>query len=260
MQRRRAVARHERRCIHGVAVVAHGERARGVGEHRYDRQRLAGERVVEVRGVVHPDVGATEAGRRQPIRRQVGTILSARRGGDEGAIAIGTGENDVARLVTDGKRPQHARRSVETNDADRIGQVIDDPHLARIALGDRHRLESHGDRAGERHRIAQHRVDFEAVGGRIGDEQTLPIGGQCDGPDGTGFEDLDRSRRGVGGLRIDAGAALEYRLLKDIAERCLDLGIAGRRCLAQGGGRCPIRIARSGACQAGHEGQGQECA
>ena len=76
-------------------------------------------------------------------------LLAAVRGGDEGAVAAGAGEDDVARLVADEQRAHDARRVAgDVDDADAVGEVVDDPHLAGAARRDRDRLEA------DRHRVA----------------------------------------------------------------------------------------------------------
>ena len=56
----------------------------------------------------------------------------------------GPGEDDVARLVADQQRAHDARRrGGDVDDADAVGEVVDDPHLAVGARRDRDRLHAH---------------------------------------------------------------------------------------------------------------------
>lgn len=108
------------RRIHRLAVGCDSQRARGVTAERQDGQRLAtqhpghggaaaaGRPVAQLRGVKHPDVG-TARPRRGELRvtraghaseRFVAALLAPPGRGDEGPLAIGTGKDDVAWLVT----------------------------------------------------------------------------------------------------------------------------------------------------------------
>ena len=89
------------------------------------RERRAAQRRAERGGVEHPDVGAADAGggelrvarARHGGDRRVRALLAAVRGGDEGAVAAGPGEDDVARLVADQQGAHDARR---------VGRDVDD--------------------------------------------------------------------------------------------------------------------------------------
>ena len=70
----------------------------------------------EIGGVEHPHIGARHAGGRElritcarhGRERRIGALLPAVRGRDERAIASGSGEDDVARLVADQQRAHDA--------------------------------------------------------------------------------------------------------------------------------------------------------
>ena len=90
----------------------------GVAEELENCDRRAAHRVAEAEGVEDPDVRPRHAGGgkfRIPgagnVREGfVVAVLTAVGGGDEGAALVGTGEDDIARLVADEQRPHDARR------------------------------------------------------------------------------------------------------------------------------------------------------
>ena len=136
-------------------------------------------------------------------------VLAAERGRYERARVTRAGEHDVARLVADEQGPQHARRAIEAHHADRIRQMIHHPHFVGIALGHRHWFEPDRDAAGEAQRIAFHRVDLEAGGGRIDDVHALSIRGKRQWPYRARLEHRHGTRSRIGGNRVRASAALE---------------------------------------------------
>ena len=159
-QRRGLVAGLEDRRVDGVAVGTRGERTRGVAEERELGERRAAEHAAEVRHVEHPDVGASDALGGE-VRQRHAAVLSAVRGGDEGAVAARPGEHDVAWLVADQERADDARRArAHVDDAHAVREVVDDPDVHPVAVGrGRDRLEADGDGAGVRE--VPLRVDVE---------------------------------------------------------------------------------------------------
>jgi hypothetical protein len=105
-------------------------------------------------------------------------VLAAVSGGDEGAIVIGAGEDDVRGLVADQKGAHHAGglEVANVHDADAIGEMIHHPYLGG---------GSHRDGDG-----------FEADGhGGDGDQG---VRGTLKG-DAAGAEDLEAIVRGIDG-------------------------------------------------------------
>ena len=120
MQRGGSIARHERCRIDTAAIGTDGQCARCVGEKREDGQWFSVERIVERRGIEHPHIRASLARgcKIRPIKAR--TILPACGGRDEGAIPIGAGKYDIARLIAHQQGAQHARRAIETHHAHRV--------------------------------------------------------------------------------------------------------------------------------------------
>src|SRR5262249_3836348 len=109
--------------------------------------------------------------------RVAGAVLAAMRGGDEGAIAAGAGEDDVARLVPDQQRAGGAgRRAADVDDTDRVGEAVDDPDLRVGTGGDGEGLEPGGDGVGVGEPGAGDGEDLEAVVGRVGGEEPGAVG------------------------------------------------------------------------------------
>jgi hypothetical protein len=176
------VAGGERGGVDGGAVRRDRERARRVGEQGDLGQPRATRGGAEVRGVEHPDVGAADACGLQVVR--VGRVLAAVRAGDEAAIAVGAGEDDVARFVADEEGAHDAgvvAVVVELDDADGVGEVVDHPDLAAVAHGDRDGLEADRHRRDGRHAGAANAEDLEPVVRRVDGEQEPAICRQGDG-------------------------------------------------------------------------------
>src|SRR5207244_1689607 len=100
-------------------------RPRGVAEERQLGERRAAECAAQVRHVEHPHVGASEACGGE-VRQRHAAVLSAVRGGDEGAVAARPGEDEVAGLVADEHSSERARRWPHS-------KVTNDPALAEPA-------------------------------------------------------------------------------------------------------------------------------
>jgi hypothetical protein len=98
--------------------------------------------------------------------RIAGSILAAVGRVDEGAPLARSGEDDVARLVTDAQGP-HDRAvtagRMELHDAHAVGQVVDDPDLAVAPGRDRDRLEPDRHRAPVDEPAVLDREDLEVV-------------------------------------------------------------------------------------------------
>ena len=147
MQNRRSISRHERSRINGSSIATNSQRARYLGRQCDDVQRLAGQRILKLSGIEDPDIGATAPGCRQGGGGKTRAILSPICSGDESPSATVTGEHDISWFIANLQRTQHARRPIEANHTDRIGEMIDDPQFVRRSLGNRNRLESDADAA-----------------------------------------------------------------------------------------------------------------
>ena len=124
------------------AVRRHRERARSVAEEReLGERRAAGAEPRLVASNTQTSARPTPGVVRSCA---IAGVLAAVRGRDECAVAARAGEHDVARLVADEQRARdvaRARRS-SVDDADAVGEVVDDPDLAFVARRDRDRLEA----------------------------------------------------------------------------------------------------------------------
>jgi hypothetical protein len=189
---RRLVARVEHRRVDDARVCVGRERARRVAEERDDRERSAAEARAEVRGVEHPDVGASDTGGCE--LGIDGRILPAVRGGDEGARAARAGEHDVARLVADQQGADDARRVArDVDDAHAVGEMVDDPDLASIAHGNRHWLEANRHRTDPLGRVTVDAKDLERTVGRVRGEEPFPVARKRKRPHRPALERSERS-------------------------------------------------------------------
>src|SRR5437763_35548 len=120
--------------------------------------------------------------------------------GDEGAVAAGPREDDVARLVADQQRACDTRERdvgrVDLDDAHAVRQEVRDPRLGPAgavgARGDGHGLEADCHLGGEREAAGGDRVDLQAVVGRVDGEQPLSGGGEGERPDVAALEVEER--------------------------------------------------------------------
>src|SRR5436309_281277 len=120
--------------------------------------------------------------------------------GDEGAVAAGPREDDVARLVADQQRACDTRERdvgrVDLDDAHAVRQEVRDPRVGPAgavgARGDRHGLEADCHLGGEREAAGGDRVDLQAVVGRVDGEQPLRGGGEGERPDVAALEVEER--------------------------------------------------------------------
>ena len=173
------VAGVEDRGVDRVPVGRRRERARRVAEQLDDR---LGRAVRGQRGRGEdPHQRARDARRTQRGGHRRGQVLAAPGGGDEGAgegaVGLRAGEDDVARLVADQQRAHDARRiGGDVDDADAVGQMVDDPHLAVGARRDRHRLEAHGHGPDVGQAAGRDAEDLQAIIGRIRHEQARAVG------------------------------------------------------------------------------------
>src|SRR6185503_5210219 len=99
-----------------------------------DAQRRTAEAWADGKRVVHPDVSAADA--RRGELRIVRGVLTAMRSGDERTAAARTREDNVAWLVADEKRADHAwvTEVRHVNDRHGVREVVDDPHLTSRPL------------------------------------------------------------------------------------------------------------------------------
>jgi hypothetical protein len=110
-------------------------------------------------------------------------------GRDEGAIAARAREDDVARLVADEQRADHARRRRrEIDDADAVREVVHDPRLGVAARRDRDGL--HADRHGAlmRDPAGADGEDLEPVVGDVADDELRAVGSQRERAHGAALE------------------------------------------------------------------------
>jgi hypothetical protein len=83
-------------------------------------------------------------------------------------------------LVTDEQGLRDRRDAVvELDDADRVGQMVDDPDLVVVACRDGDRLEADADRSGRRQLAVVDAKHLESVVGGVRREQHLARG--CEG-------------------------------------------------------------------------------
>ena len=117
-------------------------------------------------GVEHPNVRSTHRCKQVRI---IWGILPAVRGRDERSVMASTSKYDVARLVADKQCLDDTRcvRITHVDDADRVGQVIDDPNLRVGARCDGDWLQTDDHRTSRFQPIAMHAKDFEAIIRRI---------------------------------------------------------------------------------------------
>jgi len=167
--------------IDGRPVRAHGERARRIAEERHLGEPVTAERRAEAGRVEDPHVGTAHARGRE--LRVVGVVLPAMRGGDERAATAGAREDDVARLVADEQRADHARRRrADVDDRDAVGEMVDDPHLVVRARCHRDGLEADGNRAALRDPARADGEHLETIVRGVDGEETRPVGGEREGP------------------------------------------------------------------------------
>src|SRR6185369_8399853 len=140
-----------------------------------DSERRAGKGGTEMIGVEDPDVRpADPGGGGLGIVRHV---LAAVGGGDEGALFLRPGEDDVARLVADEQGAHHASAvpyAVQLDNADAVGEMVDDPDLAVAARRDGHRLEADRDGGAMLQPMPHDAKDLEAAVRRVGREEEFP--------------------------------------------------------------------------------------
>ena len=194
----RLVARLKNGRVHRAAVRRDGERARGVAEQRQEREPCAAERGAEVVRVERPDVGTSDPRRREVAQRDA-AVLPAVRGRDEGPVAAGAGEHDVARLVPDEERARDPRRyGADVDDAHAVGEVVHHPHLAVGARRDRDRLEADGNGVRMRQPAGGDVEDLEPIVRRVDREQARAVRRERERPDLTA---LERDEGGTGRRR-----------------------------------------------------------
>ena len=207
IDRRRLVAGVENRRVDTAAVRRHRQSAGRVTEQGEDGQRRAPEErrprlkgSIEGVGVEHPDVCPADALRGQVLggvmqRIDRGAILAPVRRGDEGPVATWARKDDVAGLVAHQQcAPDHRHGAARVDDADAVGEVIDDPDLATGTRGDRDRLQANGHGGGKPKTARQDVEDLEAVVGRVDSEEARPVGRQGQRADLPGLESDERSR------------------------------------------------------------------
>ena len=131
-------------------------------------------------------------------------------GGDESAVVIGTGKNDVARLIAHQERANHARglESGDVDDTDAVGEVIDHPYFGGRTESYSDGFESDRDGCDEREGLgglAGDGKNFETVGGRVGGEEQRAVGGKGERANFSAFEECVRGlgRGGRAGLVYD---------------------------------------------------------
>jgi hypothetical protein len=172
-----AVPRLEGRRVHGAAVGGGGERPRGVGKQGDHCEGVAGQGRPQVLGVEDPDVRSSHPGGGE-LRVAAG-VLPPMGGGDERPIVPLAGENDVPRLVPDQQGAHHPRSVAPLDHADAVGEVVDHPDLARLALGHRHRLEPHSHRSRQLEGpVVLDPEDLQAVVGRVDGIEVPAVSGQ----------------------------------------------------------------------------------
>ncbi len=129
------------------------------------------------------------------------------RGGDESAVMRGSGENDIAGLIPNKQRLDHARglKIADVDDTHAVGEVIDYPDFGGGSKGDGDRFESNGNGSGQREcsgGLARNGEDFQTAGGRVDGKEQRSIGGERQGTDLASLEE------GVGRIRGGCGAGL----------------------------------------------------
>jgi hypothetical protein len=199
----RLVAGVEGRHEDGVAVRAHGEGPRRVGEEAQDLHRCAADRTAETRGVEDPDIGAADAlggelwvaGSRHAGDGAVGAVLAAVGRGDEGAIASGAREHDVAGLVAHEQRAHHlGRAGGEVDDADAVREVVRHPYLGVAARRHGDRLHPHRDRIRVGEAPARDVEDLEPVVRRIDRQEPRSVRQQRERPHVPALEEQEGRR------------------------------------------------------------------
>ena len=190
----RLIAGPEDRRVHRAAVGTDGQGARLVAEQRHDGERRAAERRAEIGRVEHPHIGAADAFEIEVAARHR-CVLAAVGRGNERAVAARAGEDDVLRLVADEQRADDVRdAAADVDDADAVGEVVDDPHLAAAAHRHRHRLHAHLDRCATAEPARHDVEDLQRIVRRVGGVERRPVGRQRQGPHRPGFEGDERGR------------------------------------------------------------------
>ena len=131
----------------------------------------------------------------------MGAVLTAVSGCDEGAVAAGSGKDDVARFVTDEQRANDPRRArADVDDRDAVGQMVHHPHFGVAARRNRHRLHADRDRAHMNEARNADVEDFELVVRRVDRVEARTVGAERQRPNLAGFE-IDEGSLGLGDLR-----------------------------------------------------------
>lgn len=163
---RRVVARDEGGRVDLLTVPRDRQCPRSVAKEVDDRHRRPAEGVAEVGRIEHPDIGPTDT--RCSQLGGEGGVLTTMGCGDKCTRFARSGEDDIARLITDEQCALDVRdRAVDPGDADAVREVIDDPHFVIVPRRDGDRFEADGDGSAVLEPVLGHLVDFESIVRRV---------------------------------------------------------------------------------------------
>jgi hypothetical protein len=118
------------------------------------------------------------------------------RGGDERTVAARSGKDDVPRLVAHQQGTGDARRVTgDVDDADAVGEVVDDPHLGIGPSRDGDRFEADLDGTPVHDAASRDVEQLQPLVRRVDGEESAAVRRECQRPD------LPTLERGEGGGR-----------------------------------------------------------